>query len=63
MSVRPSARMELGSHRTVFHKIWYLSTIRKSVEKIQVSSKSDKYNGFFTRSTIDIYDNISLDSS
>jgi hypothetical protein len=48
MSVRLSVRMEqLGSHRTDFHEFWYLSIFRKSVEKIQVSFKSDKNKGYF----------------
>jgi hypothetical protein len=42
MSVRQSVRMEqLGSHYTDFHEILYLNVLRKSVEKIQVSLKSD----------------------
>jgi hypothetical protein len=49
MSVRLSVRMEqLGSHWTDFHETGYLSIFVKSVEKIQVSLKSDKYNGHFT---------------
>jgi len=48
-SVRPSVRMEqLGSHWTDFLTIWYLGIFRKSVEKIQVSLKSDKNSGYFT---------------
>jgi hypothetical protein len=44
--VCPSVRMEqLGSHRTDFNEIWYLSVFRKSVEKIQVLLKSDKITG------------------
>jgi len=35
---------QLGSHRADFHEIWYTSTFRKSVEKVQVSLKSDKNN-------------------
>jgi hypothetical protein len=36
--VLPSVRMEqLGYHWTGFHKIWYQSTFRKSIKKIQVS--------------------------
>ena len=35
---------KLGSHRTDFHEIWYLSVFRKYVENIQVSLKSDKNN-------------------
>jgi hypothetical protein len=68
MSVRPvvrlSARMEkLGSHWTDFDKIWYLRLFRKPVDKIQVSLKSDKNNGYFTSRRFHIYDNISLNSS
>ena len=38
LSIRLSVRMEqLGSHWTEFHKVWYLSNFRKSVEKIHVS--------------------------
>jgi len=34
-TVSPSAIMEqIGSHWTDFHEIWYLSSFRKSVEKI-----------------------------
>ena len=47
--VCPSVRTEqLGTHRTDFHEIWYLSIFRKSVEKIQVSLKSGKNKGYFT---------------
>ena len=42
MSVRMK---QLGSYLTCFHEILYLSTLRKSVEKIQVSLKYDKNNG------------------
>jgi hypothetical protein len=46
MYVYPSVRMkQLGSHRTDFHEIWCLSIFRKSVEKVQVSLKSDNNNG------------------
>jgi len=59
-----SVRMEqLGAHWTDFHEIWYLSIFRKSVEKIQVSLKSDKNNGYFTWRPIYIFDHISLSSS
>jgi hypothetical protein len=54
---------QLGSHWTNFYKILYLSIFWKSVEKIQVSLKSDKNNGYFTRRPVYIYDNISLNSS
>jgi hypothetical protein len=47
MSGRPSAHMEqLGSHWTDFHENWHLNIFRKSIEKIQVSLKSDN-NGYF----------------
>ena len=38
---------QLRSHWTNFHQIWYLSIFRKSLEKIQVSLKSGKNNGYF----------------
>jgi len=45
MSAHLSARMEqLGSHWMNFHIILYLRIFRKSVEKIQVSLKSNKNN-------------------
>jgi len=31
-----------------YHEILFLNIFRKSVEKIQVSLKSDKNNGYFT---------------
>jgi len=58
-SVRPSARLS-GFHRAYFHEILYLSIFRKSVEKIQVSLKSDKNNGYFARRPIYISDYISF---
>ena len=42
-----SFRIELGSHWTDFHKIWYVSIFRKPIEKIQVSIISDKNNRYF----------------
>jgi len=43
-SDRVSARMEQrNSHWTYFHEIWYSSILRKYVEEIQVSLKSDKH--------------------
>ena len=44
-----SNRMEqLTSQWTDFHEIWYLSILRKSVDKIQLSLQSEKYKGHFT---------------
>ena len=43
MSVRPSAHMELGSHWTDVGEIWYLCV--NSVEKFQVSLKTNKNDG------------------
>jgi hypothetical protein len=64
MSVCLSARMQqLSSHWTDFYETWNLSIFRKSVEKIQVSLKSDNNNGYFPRRPKYIYDNISLNSS
>jgi hypothetical protein len=50
-------------HERVFYEIWYLTFIRKSVRKIQVSLKSDENNWYFAWTPIYIYDNISLSSS
>ena len=47
MSVCPSAHPH-GFHWWEFHEISYLSIIRKSIEKIQVSLKSDKNNEQFS---------------
>jgi hypothetical protein len=47
---------QLGSHWTDFHEIWYLNIFRKSVEKIQVSLKSDKNDGYVTWRPMHIYD-------
>jgi hypothetical protein len=40
---------ELDSHWTDFDEIQYFGFFRKSVDKIQLSLKSDKNNGYFTR--------------
>ena len=57
MSVRPSVRMEhIGSLWTDFHELCYLKFYQKSVEKIQVSLKSDNSNGHFTSRRCHIYD-------
>jgi hypothetical protein len=59
-----SVRMELlCSHWMDFLEILYLNISRKSVEKIKVSLKSDKNDGYFTRRPVYIYDNIFLNSS
>jgi hypothetical protein len=48
-SLRPPVRMgQLGPYRMDFHEILHFSIFRKYVEKIQVSLKSDKNNGYFT---------------
>ena len=47
-SISQSVRMEqLGYHWMDCHEILYLSTFRKSFEKIQVLLKSDKNKGYF----------------
>ena len=43
-----------------FHKTRYMNIFRKSVEKIQVSLKSDRNNGYFVWRPMYIYDSISL---
>jgi hypothetical protein len=57
-----SVRMDLGSQWTDFHEISYFHILRQFVEKIHLSLKSDKNNGYFTRRSIYVY-NISLRSS
>jgi hypothetical protein len=54
---------QLVCHWTDCHELWYLSIFQSSVMKIQASLKSDKNNGYFTRTTMYIYDNILLNSS
>jgi hypothetical protein len=45
----PSIRMkQLGSQWTDFHEVLHLSIFLKSVQKIQISLKSDKNNGYCT---------------
>jgi hypothetical protein len=64
LSVCPSVHMEqLGSHWTDFPEIWYLSIFWNTVEKIQVSLKSDKHNWYFTWRSLDIFDHILPSSS
>jgi hypothetical protein len=59
--VSPSLRMEqLGCHWTNFHEIWHLSIVLKSVEQNQVSLKSNKRKGYFTKRPVYVYVNISL---
>ena len=62
-SVHPSVRVEHCSQWTDFHEIWYLSIFRKSAETTQVPLKSDNNNGYFTWRSMNIYDNMSLNSS
>jgi hypothetical protein len=50
---------QLSSHWADFHKIWYFSTFKKSVEKFQVSLTFDKNDWYFTRSAMYVCDNIS----
>jgi len=46
--VLPSVRIEFCSRCKDFHEISFWGIFRKSVEKIRVSLKSDKNNGYFT---------------
>jgi hypothetical protein len=63
MSVHPFVHMEqLGSHWTDFYEFDIWEFFEKSVEKIQVSLKSDKNNGYFIWTPMYIYNN-SLNSS
>jgi hypothetical protein len=52
-----SVRMEhVGSHWTGFREIRYPSVFRKRAEKIKISLKSSKNNGYFTWSAMHVYD-------
>jgi hypothetical protein len=51
---------QLGAHWKDFREMWYFKIFRKSVEKIHVSLKSDKNNGYFIWRPMNIYENISL---
>jgi hypothetical protein len=63
-SVHPPVHMQqLGFYWTDYHEIWYVSIFRKSVQKIQVSSQSNKNNGYCTWRPMYFYDNISFSSS
>jgi hypothetical protein len=49
MSVSLSVHMEkMCFHCTAVHEIWYLITLRKSVEKIRVTLEYDKNNRYLT---------------
>ena len=55
MSVRMSVHMEqLSSHWRDFHEVWCFRIFRKSVEKIEISLKSDENNAYFTKAVKDI---------
>ena len=60
----PSVRVgQFASHWMDFHEILYDIFFGKSVEKIQVSLKSDKNNGYFTWRPWYMFDHISFSSS
>jgi hypothetical protein len=54
---------QLGSHWTDFHEILYLNIFRKSLQKIQVSLKSGKNNGYFTWRPVHVFYHVSLSFS
>ena len=48
LSVRPSVHMvQRDSYCAYIHEDWYLRVFGKYIEKLQVSLKSDKNNGYF----------------
>ena len=56
LPIRPTVCMwlsvriqQLGSHWKEFHEIWHLNTFHKSVDKVQFSLKSNKYDNHFLR--------------
>ena len=55
LSVCPSVRMQqLFSHWMDYHNTLYLSIFRIYVQKIQVSQKSEKNNGYFAWKPVDL---------
>ena len=61
--VCPFVHMEQpGSHCVAFREVGYLSISRTSIEKIEVSLKSDKSIGYFTCRCVYIYDSTLLNS-
>jgi hypothetical protein len=63
ISVRLSAWNNSAPITRISTKFLYLVIFRKSIEKTQVSLKSDKNNGHFTHKPINNFDPISLSSS
>jgi hypothetical protein len=64
MSVRLSIRIkQLASHWMVFRENLYLIIFLTSVEKIQISLKSNNNDGYCTCRAVHIYRNILLNSS
>ena len=61
-SVRPSVWYLSTATGRIFHERLDLNIFRKSIEKIQVSLKSDKHDGYFTCRPIHFLDHISLSS-
>jgi len=61
--VRLSEWSNSAPHWTDFHRIWYLSINRKSVDTIPVSLQSANNNRYFTCRPIYIFYHISLSSS
>jgi hypothetical protein len=61
MSVRPFARNNSTPTGRILMK-FHIYVFRKSVEKIQVSLKTDMSNGYFTWKRFHINDNNSLNS-
>ena len=59
LSAYPSVlRVQLGCHWTDFHEIWFLIIFRKLGEKIQVSLRFEKSNGYVTWRLIYIFDHL-----
>ena len=54
---------QLRSQGMDFEEILYFNIFWKPVEKMQVSLKFDKNNGYCIQTRFHIYDNISLNSS
>ena len=54
---------QLSSHWTEFHEILYLNILRKHFGKIKVSLKPDQNYVYIKWGSIDVYDNMTRNSS
>ena len=61
--VRPFACNNSAPNGEIIHEIWYFKRFRKFVEKIRISLKYDKNNGYFPGRSMYVYVNLSISFS